>query len=78
MRVKQEFVSLVYGVFTPNETDYQPGQTKVRHLDAAPPVQEDILGFYVTVDDALVVGVLESVANLRRNGERLARRDRQQ
>ena len=53
---------------------HQFGYAKIRHLHAALPIQQDILRLDVAVDDALVVGILEGVANLRHDRQRLARR----
>ena len=50
-------------------------QAEVGHLHPPAAVQQDVLRLDVAVDDALVVGVLEGVANLRHDGQRLARRD---
>ena len=48
-------------------------QAKIRHLHAAPAIQQNVLRLDVAVDDALVVRKLERVANLRHDGQRLAR-----
>jgi hypothetical protein len=40
------------------------GETEVGDFDAAEFVEEDVLGFDVTVDDAVFVGVLEGGADV--------------
>ena len=49
----------------------QLGQTEVGDLHMAGAVEEDVVGLDVAVDHALVVGVLERVANLGHHAERL-------
>ena len=50
-------------------------QTKIRHLHPAAAVEQNVFRLDVAVDDALVVRELQRVANLRDDGQRLARRD---
>jgi hypothetical protein len=52
-----------------------PGQAEVRHLHFHLAGEEDVLRLDVAVDDAVVVGELQGIADLRDDGERLARRD---
>ena len=54
---------------------HQFRQTKIRHLHPSAAVEQDVLRLDVAMDDALVVRELERVANLRHDGQRLARRD---
>ena len=53
---------------------YQPGQAEVGDLHPARFVQQDVLRLDVAMNDALVVRELERLANLRHDGQRLARR----
>ena len=48
-------------------------QTEIRHLHAAAAVEQNVFRLDVAMDDALVVGILQCVANLRHDGQRLAR-----
>ena len=50
-------------------------ESEVRDLHAAAPVDEDVLRLDVAVDDALVVRVLQRVAHLAHDAERLLRLD---
>ena len=50
-------------------------QPEIRHLHAPAAVEQNVLRLDVAVDDALVVGELQRVANLRHDGQRLARRN---
>ena len=54
----------------------QLGEAEVGDLHAAARVEQDVLGLDVAVHDALVVRVLQRVADLRHDRERLARRER--
>ena len=51
----------------------QLGQAEVGDLHAALAVQQDVLRLDVAVDDALLVGVLQGVADLRHDPQRLLR-----
>ena len=50
------------------------GQTEVGDLQLAAFVQQQVLRLDVAVDDAVVMGVLQGRADLRHDGQRLARR----
>ena len=52
----------------------QLGEAEVGDLHAAPLVEQDVLGLDVAMDDAFVVGVLQRVADLRHDRQRLGRR----
>ena len=54
---------------------HQLGQPEVGHLHPATAVEQDVLRLDVAVDNALVVRVLERVANLRHDGQCFAQRD---
>ena len=49
-------------------------QAEICHLHPSAPVEQEVLGLDVTVDDSVVVRELERVADLRHDGQRLARR----
>ena len=51
------------------------GDAEVRDLHPALFVEQDVLRLDVAVDDALLVGVLQRLANLRHDGQRLVRRN---
>jgi len=50
-------------------------QAEIGHLHATPAVQQDVLRLDVAMDDALVVGELGRIANVRHDDQRLARRN---
>ena len=72
-RVGRGHVAAVAHGFRPRTDDLR--QSEIRHFYLAPAIQEEVLGFDVAVHDAVVVRELERVANLRHDGERLARLD---
>ena len=48
---------------------HQLGQAEVGDLHLPGPVEQDVLGLDVAMDDAMVVCVLEGVADLRHDGQ---------
>ena len=54
----------------------QLGQPEVGDLHPAPLVDEDVLRLDVAMDDPLVVGELQGIANLRHDGQGLLGRHR--
>src|SRR5262245_54197309 len=54
----------------------EPCQPEVGDLHAAATVQQDVLGLDIAVDDTLVVSVLQRIANLADDVERVARGER--
>ncbi len=50
---------------------HQLGDAEVGDLHLAAPVEQDVLGLDVSMDDAHVVGILQGVADLRDDGQRL-------